>query len=185
MDSIAPGAVFVQTNDADSNRVIAFRRGDDGSLDRMGSYETGGCGSGAPHLPAAAQRRRGGRRAGLVHPRRPHPGRDRGVRRSGRRSRGLLVSPERRAGPDARQRVGAEHAQRGLLGAVTKDGRHAYLTNFGDNTISSSPPDGRFLYALDADSRALHGWSVSTDGELASAGVAGDLPLTAAGLAAV
>jgi 6-phosphogluconolactonase len=42
-------AVFVQTNAA-PNEVIAFRRADDGSLDRIGSVATGGGGDGSPHL---------------------------------------------------------------------------------------------------------------------------------------
>jgi 6-phosphogluconolactonase len=43
------GAVYVQTNAA-PNEVIAFRRADDGSLDRIGSVATGGDGDGSPHL---------------------------------------------------------------------------------------------------------------------------------------
>src|SRR5215204_1659733 len=43
------GAVYVQTNAA-PNEVIAFRRADDGSLDRIGSVATGGDGDGTPHL---------------------------------------------------------------------------------------------------------------------------------------
>jgi 6-phosphogluconolactonase len=43
------GAVYVQTNAA-PNEVIAFRRADDGSLDRIGSVRTGGDGEGSPHL---------------------------------------------------------------------------------------------------------------------------------------
>jgi 6-phosphogluconolactonase len=42
--------VFVQTNEVDSNRVLAFRRGADGTLAELGSYETGGAGDGVPHL---------------------------------------------------------------------------------------------------------------------------------------
>ena len=45
----ASKAVYVQTN-ASPNEVIAFRRSDDGSLDRVGSVATGGDGSGSPHL---------------------------------------------------------------------------------------------------------------------------------------
>jgi 6-phosphogluconolactonase (cycloisomerase 2 family) len=41
--------VYVQTNEQD-NRVIAYRRGDDGSLTRVGAFSTGGAGDGAPHL---------------------------------------------------------------------------------------------------------------------------------------
>jgi 6-phosphogluconolactonase (cycloisomerase 2 family) len=43
------GAAYVQTNAA-PNEVIAFRRADDGSLDRIGSVATGGEGDGTPHL---------------------------------------------------------------------------------------------------------------------------------------
>lgn len=99
--------------------------------------------------------------------------------------------------------------------AVTKDGRFAYVTNFGDSTISSYrigaegslelldavaastregekgirdealTADGRYLYALDADAQTIHGWSVSADGALTSVGTAEGLPETAAGLAAI
>jgi 6-phosphogluconolactonase len=97
---------------------------------------------------------------------------------------------------------------------LSKDGRTAFVTNFGDGTISSyvvgddgrielreavaattvdGEPgirdealtgDGRFLYALHADSGAVYGWEVGTDGSLAALGFANGLPLTAAGLAA-
>jgi 6-phosphogluconolactonase len=99
--------------------------------------------------------------------------------------------------------------------AVSKDGRFAYVTNFGDNTISSYAisgdgaiqlldpvaastrrgekgirdeavtTDGRYLYALDADAGTIHGWSIDTDGALTSVAAADGLPLTAAGLAAL
>ena len=98
---------------------------------------------------------------------------------------------------------------------VGRDGRHAYVTNFGDCTISSYrigadgslelldpvaastragekglrdealTADGRFLYALDADAQTIHGWAVADDGELVPAGTAAGLPATAAGLAAI
>jgi len=91
--------------------------------------------------------------------------------------------------------------------------RHAYVTNFGDGTISrytiaddgwlelaepvaattvmgtkgirdeALSADGRFLYALDADARQVFGWRVGHDGSLAPVGVADGLPATAAGLA--
>ena len=99
--------------------------------------------------------------------------------------------------------------------AVSKDGRHAFVTNFGDNTVSSyriAPDgslelldavaastrlgekglrdevlsaDGRFLYALDADAQTIHGWSITAEGGLIPAGTADGLPATVAGLAAV
>jgi 6-phosphogluconolactonase len=44
------GAVYVQTNDAARNEVIAFRRYDDGRLEELGRVATGGRGTGKPHL---------------------------------------------------------------------------------------------------------------------------------------
>ena len=52
MNDMTTGAVYVQTNDADRNEVLAFGRNADGSLDSIGSYPTGGRGSGAVHLPS-------------------------------------------------------------------------------------------------------------------------------------
>ena len=43
-------AVYVQTNDATKNEVVAFSRSEDGSLAPLGRYETGGQGTGQPHL---------------------------------------------------------------------------------------------------------------------------------------
>ena len=40
--------VFVQTNDAAANQVVAFSRGDDGSLETLGWFDTGGRGDGVP-----------------------------------------------------------------------------------------------------------------------------------------
>src|SRR5215210_232306 len=48
-DTASAGGVYVQTNAA-PNEVLAFRRADDGSLDRIGSVATGGEGDGTPHL---------------------------------------------------------------------------------------------------------------------------------------
>jgi 6-phosphogluconolactonase len=44
------GFVYVQTNDAEHNEAVVFGRNDDGTLERLGSYLTGGKGSGEPHL---------------------------------------------------------------------------------------------------------------------------------------
>jgi len=99
--------------------------------------------------------------------------------------------------------------------AVTsKDGRLAFVTNFGDGTISTYgiaddgslelraavaattvdgqpgvrdealSADGQYLYALHADTGRVFGWKVDADGALAEVGSANGLPLTAAGLAA-
>ena len=98
--------------------------------------------------------------------------------------------------------------------AVTNDGRFAYVTNFGDGTISSYEiagdgslrlrdavagstrlgekgirdeaitRDGRYLYAIDADAQQVFGWTVGGDGELVSIGAFEGVPETVAGLAA-
>src|SRR5436189_1781796 len=46
-------AVYVQTNDATANEVIAFSRAGDGALAPLGRYSTGGRGTGSPHLASA------------------------------------------------------------------------------------------------------------------------------------
>jgi 6-phosphogluconolactonase len=98
--------------------------------------------------------------------------------------------------------------------AVTPDGRFAYVTNFGDGTISSYTiagdgslalsdavagsthlgqkgvrdealtRDGRYLYAIDVDAGELFGWMVGGDGSLNAIGAVDGLPQTVAGLAA-
>ena len=51
MDETQTGAVFVQTN-APRNAVVAYERRADGRLVQRAKVETGGSGSGAPHLPS-------------------------------------------------------------------------------------------------------------------------------------
>ena len=51
-DSNAATAVYVQTNDATKNEVLAFERGADGGLSPLGRFDTGGRGTGEPHLPS-------------------------------------------------------------------------------------------------------------------------------------
>src|SRR5256885_12516938 len=46
----AAGAVYVQTNDAAGNEVVAFERQADGRLASRGRFATGGRGTGKPHL---------------------------------------------------------------------------------------------------------------------------------------
>ena len=97
---------------------------------------------------------------------------------------------------------------------VTNDGRYAFTTNFADGAVSryaigkdgsialedaaagvavdgqtglrdeSLSADGRFLYAVDTDSRRVFGWAVQAGGELEPLGSWAELPATAAGLAA-
>jgi 6-phosphogluconolactonase len=98
---------------------------------------------------------------------------------------------------------------------ATKDGRYAFTTNFADGAVSryavaadgalvledavagvavegetglrdeDLSADGRFLYAIDADSRRIFGWSVGDGGSLAPVGSWAGLPATVAGLAAL
>jgi 6-phosphogluconolactonase len=48
--SAAAGAVYVQTNEGNRNRLLAFERAADGTLTQSGAYETGGAGDGVAHL---------------------------------------------------------------------------------------------------------------------------------------
>jgi 6-phosphogluconolactonase len=98
--------------------------------------------------------------------------------------------------------------------ALSKDDRFAYVTNFGDGTVScyeitadrglrlhepvagsarqgekgirdeAISGDGRYLYAIDPDARKLFGWAVGPGGQLTPAGEYGGVPGTVAGLAA-
>jgi 6-phosphogluconolactonase len=98
--------------------------------------------------------------------------------------------------------------------AVTNDGRFAFVTNFGDGTISSYEiaadgsltlrdpvagatrqgekgvrdeaisRDGRYLYAIDADAQKVFGWTVGQSGQLTPVGEFEGVPATVAGLAA-
>jgi 6-phosphogluconolactonase len=98
--------------------------------------------------------------------------------------------------------------------ALSNDDRFAYVTNFGDGTVScyeitadgrltlhhpvagsarqgskglrdeAISGDGRYLYAIDADAQKLVGWAVGQDGHLTPAGESGGVPGTVAGLAA-
>jgi 6-phosphogluconolactonase (cycloisomerase 2 family) len=45
-------AVYVQTNDAAENEIVAFSRAEHGTLAPIGRYSTGGRGTGEPHLPS-------------------------------------------------------------------------------------------------------------------------------------
>ena len=51
----AKGAVFVMTNAAENNQVVAYSREEDGSLQAVGAYSTGGNGSGGTIDPLHSQ----------------------------------------------------------------------------------------------------------------------------------
>jgi 6-phosphogluconolactonase (cycloisomerase 2 family) len=97
---------------------------------------------------------------------------------------------------------------------VSKDDRYAFTTNFADGAVSryaigangsitledavaatavegqtglrdeDLTADGRFLYAIDADSQRIFGWAVGDGGSLAPIGSWEGVPATVAGLAA-
>ncbi len=97
---------------------------------------------------------------------------------------------------------------------MTKDDRFALTTNFADGAVSryaigadgsltledataaltedgrpglrdeDLTADGRFLYAIDADSGSIFGWEVGDAGSLSPIGSWAGLPLTVAGVAA-
>jgi 6-phosphogluconolactonase len=52
MQNDTQGAVYLQTNDADKNEIVAYDRAGEGSLSFLDTYETGGRGTGEPHLPS-------------------------------------------------------------------------------------------------------------------------------------
>jgi 6-phosphogluconolactonase len=47
-----PPSVYVQTNDAAENEIVAFGGAEDGALAALGRYSTGGRGTGQRHLPS-------------------------------------------------------------------------------------------------------------------------------------
>ena len=324
-------AVYLQTNDAENNEVVAFRRAEDGTLSKLGTYATGGRGTGKPHLASQSSVVAGGDRLLVVNAgsddvslfaisddrlallgrvasggtmptsialrdsqvyvlnaggdanatgftivetleptgdTRALPGADPaqiGFTPDGsalivtdRATDALLELPLAGGDPVRHASSGATpygfdftrdgtlvvtEAFGGTVGAaaassygaglapvsksvantrsevcwaaVTKDGRHVFVTNFGDGTISSYAiahdgslelvdavagsttigekgvrdealtTDGRYLYALDADARKVFGFAVRDDGRLDPVGEIDGLPTTAAGLAAV
>jgi 6-phosphogluconolactonase len=334
------GAVYVQTNDGEKNEIVAYSRAADGSLTRVGAYETGGRGTGKPHLPSQSSLIAADGRLlvanagsgdvslfalGRAEPRlldRATAGKNPtslavrgdlvyvlangdaaivGFRIDGDELVELPQSRRRLSGsgadgaqvsfsPDGRTLVVTERGSNsissfavdergyadwattirsagatpygfdftpagalivteafggekgraaassyavtapgeltpvsGSVGdsrsevcwaAVTHDGRFVYVTNFGDGTISSYgirddgsielaeavaastrlgepgirdetiTPDGRFLYAIDADAQRVHGWEIGADGRLMAIGAFGGVPATVAGMAA-
>jgi 6-phosphogluconolactonase len=52
MQNDTQGAVYLQTNDAEKNEIVAYAGAADGSLSYVGTYETGGRGTGERHLPS-------------------------------------------------------------------------------------------------------------------------------------
>ena len=113
----APAAVYVQTNDATKNEVLAFERGADGRLAPLGRFATGGRGTGKPHLPSQSSivLSADGRPApgGQRRQRRAVPLRGRGRRPGPGRSPRLrgLHADQRRGQPRSRLRPQQRHPE--------------------------------------------------------------------------
>src|SRR5437763_1922101 len=117
-------AVYLQTNDAENNEVVAFRRAEDGTLSKLGTYATGGRGTGKPHLASQSSVVAGGDRLLVVN--------------AGSDDVSLFaISDDRlallrrvvlRRGARACEQERREHAQRSLLGG-RDEGRALRLRN--------------------------------------------------------
>jgi 6-phosphogluconolactonase len=131
-------AVYVQTNDATGNEIVAFRRGEDGLLAPLGRYSTGGRGTGEPHLPSQSSVAVSvdGRRLLVVN--------------AGSDELSLFaVEPE---GLRLTDRVGSAGTR---PTSVTVHGAHVYVLNNGTPSISGfNLVDGK-LTALADSTRAL------------------------------
>jgi 6-phosphogluconolactonase (cycloisomerase 2 family) len=119
---------------------------------------------------------------------------------------GTVITPVTRSAGNGRSEI--------CWAVVTPDGRRAFTTNFADGAVScyeiradgslsladaaagmtvdgrpglrdeGLTADGRFLYAIDADSGSIFGWAAGDDGSLSPVGSWSGLPPTVAGLAA-
>ena len=164
--------IYVQTNDAERNEVVAFDRSADGKLSAIGRFETGGRGSGTPHLASqssvvvsgepAARHQRGQRRALALHRHR------------------------RRARTGARVPSGGSHPT-----SVAVHGGLAYVLNNGSPGIAgfsldslepvagsqrmlaadadpaqiAFSPDGRMLVVTERGTNSISTFAVGEDGE--------------------
>jgi 6-phosphogluconolactonase len=138
MPEQSPKAVYVQTNDAAGNEVLAFRRGADGRLASLGRFPTGGRGTGKPHFPSQSS-----------------------IMLSEAGDRLLVVD----AGSDELSLFtveddGLTHADRVASGGLTPtsvavSGELVYVLNNGTPNIAGFTIDGRRLVALEGSARPL------------------------------
>jgi 6-phosphogluconolactonase len=144
--------VFVQTNERDGNRIIAFGRDESGALSGPAHYETGGQGDGVPHLTSQGS-----------------------VVLSGDRTRLLVTN----AGSDDVSVFAAADGQLSLVGTVASGGgapksvaEHeglVYVLNTGEPSLVGVRLDARGLQPLEGSERKL-----STDADPAQVGFSPD-----------
>ena len=204
----APGAGPAQIERSPDGRTLVVT---EKNTNRIGTYPVAEDGTvGTPTFTALR-----GRDAVRVRLRRARPPvRVRGLRRPAGRERGLVVRPARgwRRRPDQPGRRDPSDGR--LLGRVTKDGRFAYATNTGSDSVTGyriakdgaialldgdgvtattgdGPTDmvldrtGRVLYVLNGAEGSISAFTVGKGGELGAIGTVTGLPAGAvAGLAA-
>src|SRR5438128_9370234 len=126
--------VFTQSNSADGNALLAFRRDDDGRLTALDPVPTKGTGSGTPHLPSQ----------GSV----TLSGDDRHVFVTDAGSGDLAVFAVRPEGPQLLQTIGAGTAPHSV---AEREGL-VYVLATGDPAVSGFRWDGGVLVPI-PDSR--------------------------------
>jgi 6-phosphogluconolactonase len=160
------GFVYVQTNDAGHNEVVVFGRKQDGSLERLSEFLTGGKGSGAPHLPSQSSVVLADGRLFVTN-----AGSD-DVTVFAVDGHGVKVLDRVSSGGSAPRSV----AVRGELVYVLNTGNEPNVARLGGSQVvlpeGSDPaqvaftPDGGTLLVTDRASNSIHAFAVGDDGAL-------------------
>ncbi|HSD77610.1 MAG TPA: beta-propeller fold lactonase family protein, partial [Solirubrobacteraceae bacterium] len=128
--------IYVQTNDAERNEVVAFDRAADGSLSSLGRFETGGRGSGVPHLASQSSLALDGERLLVTN--------------AGSDELSLF-----RVTADGLELAGRARSGGSAPTSVAVHGDTAYVLNNGTSAIAGFSLAGGELTPLDGSVRAL------------------------------
>lgn len=128
--------IYVQTNDAERNEVVAFDRAADGSLAALGRFETGGRGSGVPHLASQSSLAIDGDRLLVAN--------------AGSDELSLF-----RVTADGLELAGSVPSGGSAPTSVAVHGELAYVLNNGSSGIAGFLLDGGAPTALEGSARAL------------------------------
>ena len=174
MSEHARGFVYVQTNDAEMNEVVVYRRGADGTLERLGRYLTGGKGSGKPHLPSQGSVLLWGGRLFVTNARSDD------VTVFAAEDGALVVVDRAPSGGSAPTSVAVHDDLVYVLNTgdepnvsgfrLRADGRLAGIEGSTRTLAGADPaqvafsPDGRTLLVTDRAADAIHGFTVGADG---------------------